>query len=238
MLTLNACSMGVPAATSTPAATETATASPTLTSTPTKTPLPTRTPNLAATQQYQEWEAEIQGYFDKGYIDTADGTIKKLDGFSEAWAQIDWYSTWYLDETAENFVFSAHYEWSSSSKTPNISGCGLVFGIQNDNSDFSVFLDKSQILFLRSEFGHGFRVGKTRGTGTVKIAEPTEADFTLIVYDYYAYVIVNGEVVGEYTLPQSQKIEGDLGVSILSGTNKGYGTRCEMTDMRLWTPNK
>jgi hypothetical protein len=71
----------------------------------------------------------------------------------------------------------------------------------------------------------------------VNIETPAKADFALIVYDYYSYVIVDGEVVGEYSLPQSDNIEGDLGISILSGTNKGTGTTCEITNMRLWTPN-
>lgn len=236
---LLACSFGsAPTATPTPENTNTPVATETPTQKPTKTPRPTPTPNLAATQQIEDWNQEIAGYFEKGYIDTKDGQFKKLKDFSEEWAQIGWYSTWFLDEVAENFIFSAHFKWSSATKTPNESGCGFVFAIQNDGSDFSVFLDKSHVIFLRSEFRYGGNVGRTRGTGAVKIEEPAEADFTVIVYDYYSYVIVNGEVVGEYTLPQSKKIEGDLGVSILSGTNKDYGTRCEMKDVRLWRPNK
>ena len=60
----------------------------------------------------------------------------------------------------------------------------------------------------------------------------------MIVYDHYSYVILNDEVIGEYTLPQSDLIEGALGISILSGTNKDYGTRCEITNAHLWTPIK
>jgi hypothetical protein len=29
---------------------------------------------------------------------------------------------------------------------------------------------------------------------------------------------------------------GDIGLSTLSGTNKDYGTRCEMTNIHTWTP--
>lgn len=238
-LFLNGCSFGAtPEPTTTPSPTHTPTLTSTATPKPTKTPLPTKTPNLAATQEIEKWYAEIQQYHEKGYIGTNEGKIKKLSNFQEFWAQIDWYTTWLMDEVVEDFVFSAHYRWSSDIATPNISGCGLVFAIQDDGSDFSVFLDKSQILFLRTEYGHGYRVGITRGSTTVKISEPTEADFTIIVYDYYSYILVNGEVVAEYTLPQSKDIRGELGVSILSGTNKGYGTMCEMSDVRLWTPNE
>ena len=84
-------------------------------------------------------------------------------------------------------------------------------------------------------------IGPTRGTGRVKLDNPAdrqvEADFTLIVKGAYAYVLVDEEVVGEYTLAQSKNLHGRLGLSLLSGTNKDYGTRCEMTNLHLWIPN-
>jgi len=43
--------------------------------------------------------------------------------------------------------------------------------------------------------------------------------------------------VGEYTLAKSKILRGDVGLSLLSGTNKDFGTRCEMTEIRLWIPN-
>ena len=237
VLILNACSFNAtPEPTATPTLTNTPAATSTKTPTPTITPLPTRTPNLTATQRSVDWNAEIQKYFDEGYIDTKDGRFIKLDDFSEEWAQINWYTTWLLDETATDFVFSGHFKWASASKTPNPSGCGIVYAMQDDDSDYSVFLDQAGIIYLRTKFTHGYRVGKTRGTGKVKIEAPLEADFTLIVYDHYSYVIVDGEVIGEYTMPQSDLLEGGLGISILSGTNKDYGTSCEITNMYLWTP--
>jgi hypothetical protein len=80
-------------------------------------------------------------------------------------------------------------------------------------------------------------VGPTRGTGKVKFTTPAEANLTLIVKGAYAYVLVDGELVGEYTLSQSRQLTGDVGLTILSGTNKDYGTKCEMTDIHLWTPD-
>jgi hypothetical protein len=32
-----------------------------------------------------------------------------------------------------------------------------------------------------------------------------------------------------------QSTKGDFALSLLSGTNKDYGTRCEISDMILWT---
>lgn len=241
-LVLSACSFNTkPTQTPTPAPTNTPTATSTITPTPTKTPLPTKTPNLAATQQFGEWYGEIDQYFDQGYLSTNEGTIKQLKDFSEEWAQLNWYRTWPLGETASDFVYSAHYKWSSASKTPNPSGCGVVFGIRvdkDDYRDYSVFLDQTGIIFLRTESNAGFRVGKSRGTGKVDLVNNTEADFTLIVNGYYSYVLVNGEVIGEYAFPQNKPMDGEIGLSILSGTNKDYGTRCEITNMRIWVPNQ
>ena len=70
----------------------------------------------------------------------------------------------------------------------------------------------------------------------MKLGENTEADFTLIVKGAYSYVLVNGELVGEYTLSQSRPLYGNVGLTLLSGTNKDYGTRCEMTNLHLWIP--
>ena len=50
-------------------------------------------------------------------------------------------------------------------------------------------------------------------------------------------VLVNGDVVGEYSLPQSRLLEGNFGLSLLSGTNKDFGTRCEMTNIHAWIPD-
>ena len=77
----------------------------------------------------------------------------------------------------------------------------------------------------------------TRGTVVVKFDNPAddcEADFTVIVKDAYVYVLVDDEVVGEYSLPQSRPLKGNLGLTLLSGTNKDYGTRCEMTNIHAW----
>src|ERR1041384_5655228 len=86
----SACSaLATPAPTETPkpTLTPTKTATPTKTPKPTSTPRPTATPNLAATQKYEDYEAEIQSYVDAGYLSSTDGSIKEIDDFSYDWAQ-------------------------------------------------------------------------------------------------------------------------------------------------------
>ena len=184
-------------------------------------------------------QAEAQDYFDQGYISSVDGKFVEYDDFKEEWAQLGWYRTWRLNQTARNFYLSAHFKWTSAYRSADISGCGFAFAIQEDGEKYSVFLDRSKVYFVvTNEYYKPF--SPTRGTGRVNYGnpfdQPVEADFTLIVEGAYAYVLVDDELVGEYTLSQSKNLRGELGLTLLSGTNKDFGTRCEMTNIHVWTP--
>lgn len=239
-----ACNSATPEPTSTPQPTDTPIPTATITATstntprPSPTPRPTKTPNLAATQKYEDFNAETQKYFELGYLKSNEGKIEEMDDFSYEWAQLNWYSWWPLGRKVSDFYLSAHFAWESAYRNADDSGCGIVFAIQPNKEHYSVFLDRTKIVFLDADnrYAYSRTVGKTRGTGRVKFDMPAEADFTLIVKGAYAYVLVDGELIGEYTLSQSRNLRGDVGLSILSGTNKDYGTRCEMTNIRLWTP--
>lgn len=227
-------------ATATPESTSTPVATSTRTPFPTKTPLPTKTPNLAETQQYEDWQAEIQSYVDLGYIPSAEGKIEKVPNFTESWAQIGWYSWLRTGKVAENFIYSGHFKWSSDSETPNRSGCGFVFAEHvQEESHYVVFIDRAEIRFRRVDGAYKGVVGTTRGSNVLSFKEqPYETDFTIIVYDYYAYIILDNELKAEYTLAKSQRLEGNIAFAVLSGTNAGYGTRCDITNGRLWRPNE
>jgi hypothetical protein len=231
-----------PTSTSAPEPTATETITPTATKTlrPSPTPRPTQTPNLAATERVEELNAEVQAYFDKGYLATTDGRFRELEDFSSEWAQLGWYNWLPLRDSASDFFLSGHFKWDSAFKNSDISGCGFIFGLQPNNDHYAVFLDRMKIYFLITDHTLGFSkpVSPTRGTGTVKFDYPAEADFTLIVKDAYAYILVDGEVVAEYTLAQSRSAKGGIGLTVLSGTNRDYGTRCEMTNLHLWLPEE
>lgn len=235
-----ACGTAQPTPVNTPEPTVTNTAVPTNTPLPSPTPQPTPTPDLAATQRAEELNTEVQSYFDKGYLTTTDGRFIELEDFSYDWAQLGWYNWLPLGESATDFFLSGHFKWDSAFKNSDISGCGFIFSLQENDDHYAVFLDRSKVFFLITNRARGFSspVGPTRGTGLVKFDYPAEADFTLIVKDHSAYVLVDGEVVGEYTLAQSRPMHGNLGLTVLSGTNRDYGTRCEMTGLHLWIPNE
>jgi len=230
----------VPTSTSTPEPTATITATPTNTPRPSPTPRSTKTPNLAATQRADELKAEVQAYFDKGYLTKTEGSLRELDDFSYDWAQMGWYNWLPLPDSVSDFYLSAHFKWDSAYQNSDTSGCGFIFGLQQNDDHYAVFLDRTRVFFLITDHRVGYSkpVGTTRGTGRVKFDYPAEADFTLIVKDAYAYVLVDNEVAGEYTLAQSRSSRGNLGLTVLSGTNKDFGTRCEMTNLHLWIPEE
>ncbi len=216
----------------------TAMATATATLEPTSTPRPTATPDLAATEQANARQELLQSYVEAGYIDSASGSFEEVPEFEDAWPQIGWYQWYPLHEDATAYgdlVFQGHFSWETAVQTSDLSGCGVLFGLQPNSDHYAVFLDRARIAFMMSRGGTVYEVGKTKGSGKPKTHETGEADFALIVSGAKAVVIVDGTPT-EYTLSADQKSSGEFAVSILSGTNRDYGTRCAITDAYIWTP--
>jgi len=225
-----------PTATEPPPPTETLTpVPPTETAVPTNTPRPTATLNLAATAQVESWQEDLQFFADKGFGGGSAGSFEAIDDFNEAWAQINWYQYWPVSETDGDFMFGAHLDWSSASSTPDVSGCGVVFGLQSNDDHYAVVVDRGRILFLMGRGSHVYEVGKTSGSGRLSYGNPAEADLLVLVVNQTAYVSVDKDVT-RYTLSQDQVTSGDLALTVLSGTNRDYGTRCKMSNIHLWQP--
>jgi hypothetical protein len=212
-------------------------ATPTKTEKPTSTPEPTATPNTAATQKYDEFNVLLEKINSDGYIPSTVGETVELDPFKEEWAQINYYDMWPYGMIDSDFVFKANFNWSTASAKSDDSGCGVVFGGQENGDYYVVFLTNSSTRFFMKRGANLYNVGKTSGAGVQKFDNPAEAEFVLAVSDQKAYILVDG-VSTLYTLSVDQTARGGFGLSLLSGTNKDYGTRCEATDMLLWTNEK
>ena len=223
--------------TNTPTSQPTKTSKPTETPKPTQTPKPTFTPNIAATQKYDEFNSLLEQIKNDGYISTTDGKTIELDPFTGEMAQIGWLRFWPIESVNpinSDFVFKAKFNWSSAIKNPDSSGCGFVFGIQENGDYYAVYLTNSNVTFFLKRGSRVYRVGKTSGVGVYDFDNPAEAEFVIAVHDQKAYVLVDG-VPTLYTLSVDQTTNGYIGNSVLSGTNSDYGTRCEATEMLLWT---
>ena len=237
-----ACSAAKPLPTATPTSippTNTPEPSPTATSLPTDTPEPTITPDVVATQKAKDFQDTLALFQQKGYIETTQGESIRIRDFKGEFNHLYYYyKWWYQDEVKgefSKFVFSAHLEWSSYSSTPDVSGCGIGFGIKENGDHYALFVDREHLVLAR---GKGERVALMGTAGGVKyptIPIPAKADFVVAVMEDKVTVSVNGKIT-YYILSSDQNAQGRFAFSVLAGTNSGYGTRCEMTDIVFWTP--
>jgi hypothetical protein len=218
--------------------TATASASPTPAFTPTKTPKPTMTPrptatpNATATAQYNDMALFVQEAADKGFIKSTEGEYNRLEVYTEEWAQINWYNWTPTDFSPANFVFRAHMNWQSASQTPDLSGCGILFRLQDDGDHYGFLVTSDGwVHFILNEayFNFGGKVyhGQNKSAGDV--------DFAMTAQDDEFNVYINGERLGAFYGHKATMLTGDLAYTLLSGTNKDFGTRCTMTNTELWT---
>lgn len=208
---------------------------PTNTPKPTATPRPSATPDIAATALYDDLFSQVQKFQEAGHIPTTEGMYVELPEYHEEWAQREWATReWYFDYEPEYFVLTANLKWSTADSTSRISGCGVAFATQDDGRGYAIYLDKSRVYFTYNDLQYYYELGKTRGTGRLQFGNPAEAKFSLVVYGTNAYVYVDDQFIGEYSLSKDKPIKGYFGYGLISGTNKDYGTRCDITNARLW----
>ncbi len=219
-----------------PMPTSTSTPTPTKTPRPTATLTPSPTPDVAATQRSDELSVMLNSFVEKGYLDSAEGSIidlvptwQEYQGGDGGW--------WAYDEDMTDFLFSAHYDWKEAAGDIQSLGCEVSFAdwVQGDqNHYYHVYFDKSRIWVEWVEFppGTAYWFGKTRGNGRVNFGDRTEADFVLLVKGQTAYVSIDREIT-EYTLPDKWIAEGKIHLSRVP-----WGAECQMTDMMLWTPKE
>jgi hypothetical protein len=228
-----ACSSFQPAPTPLPNATATPAATATATLKPTFTRLPTSTPNLSATQAVDKMVSRLNDYVKAGYISSTDGSYSMLSDYSDSWAQIDYFQWFPTGRQPKDFILRTDMSWSTASdRAEPDSGCGFVFH-ETDQKDYYV-VNLGLDGYVYSAIVRTYYESMGRGYYG-KIDVPGEANFTLIVQGNRFDVLINDQFVKTYTGSQSTAASGGLGFTIMSGTNKGFGTRCEFKNVELWT---
>jgi hypothetical protein len=208
---------------------------PTRAVTSSKTPTPTKTPNLAMTKVFEGYNAEAQSFYKQGYLTTENGSFIEHSAFSYKTTEYFEESDIISSENISDFYITAHFKWSIPTEEKEAAGCGIFFAGQQNGDMYLVFLEDSRIYFAYSKGSYYYEVGKTRGSGRVNFNSPAEADFTLIVNGYYAYVIVNGDLIGEYSLAKSYPVSGQLYLGVW-GSDTGKNVSCDMTNVHVWIP--
>jgi len=245
ILAMLACSSGAPAATATPVPPTNTSVPPTNTLEPTSTPLPTATPNVAATQAYNDMFALVEKANSTGQLPSTKGIFYTLKDFSYEWAQMNYYDFYDTGLIVDNFAVKAHFKWSSAIANPEPSGCGFAYRVGDNASHYLVYLDRAAVnmgVYVPNIDRSGsYQIGAAQGSGHMKQAfgNPAEADFALVVNEGNAYAYVDGEFKAQYNLYSDyyKYKQGALAFTIVSGTNKDFGTKCDMTNVELWKVN-
>jgi hypothetical protein len=205
---------------------------------PTPNPAPQPTAESAApdSQVPADFQKVVERYYNKGYLSSTKGEYHPLEDFSKDWANINNYDLYDTGFSPENFMVTAHFEWESAIRYPDPSGCGFGFHTQG-NDHYLFFVDREMVwLGMWDDSKREFtRIGVSSGNAWVGLGNPGKADVGLIVNQKKAYVLVNDKFASSYTLDTDWLIgSGELNYTVVSGTNKDYGTRCTMTNVNLW----
>lgn len=156
-----------------------------------------------------------------------------LKDFNESWAQIGWYQWWYTDHSAESFVLAADTAWESASDRANWydSGCGVVFDLEDKQNHHLAYLGLDGVVYIARVSQGNWKTFANKRYGKVSIPKG-EAQIILVVYDKKITYYVNDTRVVSVT--DNALKGGRIALTLLSGTNAGFGTRCQMTNIGLW----
>lgn len=193
----------------------------------------TQAVNAEATALAADMSQEVNSLYSDRIISSAGGDYHRLADFDESWAQINWYQWWDTGLEPANFVIRTNMTWSSASNVANwfSSGCGIVFRERDEDNHYNVFLGLDGNVYLNGYKNGNFLSFAKGRAGKLDIPKGN-AEFQLAVDQDWITVFVNGKQV----LRKQEKSfsDGKLALTLSSGTNKDYGTRCQMTDIELW----
>lgn len=244
VLCLGGCQAGLinPTATAIPSTTPTLSDTSTPSTTPTKTKLPTWTPRPPTlTPDFKQTGTAAAGprsfvikdLYDNKFISTTDAEYYRLDDMEANWAQLFWYKWWDTGFNAANFVLQADVEWDSASNIANWfhSGCGFVYNIQDRDNHNLIYLGMDGYAYS-SRFEKGIYTTLPHGYYG-KLKTPSDkGKLTLIVEDRWVTFLVNDKKAVHFE--DTHIGSGNIATTLVSGTNKGYGTHCRFENLELW----
>jgi hypothetical protein len=182
--------------------------------------------------QVGAFSEKLQVAYDDGVLPTMDGTYYRLEDFDKSMAKINHFTWWDTDYAPENFVIRVDAYWDTASELTNWddSGCAFVFGLEDDQNYNITWLGLDGFVNLFRNVKDDWRWIAKRPTGKLSIPEG-EAEIMMVVFDKRITIYVNGEKeLSEY---DPNYTAGKVALSLISGTNKGFGTRCKMTNIDL-----
>jgi hypothetical protein len=187
-----------------------------------------------ATSQAAAFLSSVEKLREAGVVKSANGKYTRPEDFEKEWAQLGWYQWWLTGYSAENFIMSADVAWQSASNTADwyTTGCGIVFSLDDEDNHHLAFLslDGYGVLARNAKGDLKLLAGERYG----KLSTPDgSAKIMLVVDDKRISFYVNDKLVTKAY--DSSLNEGDIALTLLSGTNKDFGTRCKITNIELLT---
>ncbi|MEI8133351.1 MAG: hypothetical protein WCG34_13040 [Leptolinea sp.] len=204
--------------------------------TPSMVPLVTPNYSLTATAQAESMKKDLQKLLDSGLIQAVDGKYYRVQDLTGEWAKLGYYSWWPLDRKPTNFAIRANVKWDIANPSSNLAkaGCGFVFHEQGpDNLHFSFLSLDGYVRNIRME-KRVFTDLQANYAGKIKLPSDS-VELMLVVENKWITFLVDNKVV--IHIEDSHLAGGGLSMAVASGTNTGFGTRCQFQNVELWEFN-
>lgn len=181
----------------------------------------------------EEFAGVIRKLQEDGKVNSFEGDYYRLDDFAVEEAKINYFFPYLTGYSGENFVFETDLYWVSASMNANwpLAGCGLIYGLQDmDDLDFT-YLGLDGYIYSLRWTANGAQYFAFKKWGKPEVPEG-QAHFLIAVYDKHFTLYVNDELTN--SIYDGIYKPGEIAYSLVSGTNKDFGTRCEFTNTNLW----
>ncbi len=204
----------------------------------TSVPLPAA--DVETTEAASRVMADVKDYYQRGYLPFENGQLYVLDDFSKTRATNKLYDFTRTGQQSQNFALWADIELNTIGSTttyPDYTGCGFAYRVQNGSEGYTAILTNTAVRMgsCNSSSGPCTLFGTTNGTGVVDVPNKSKVQFSLAVNKDHAWVLVDGTLVGQYSLYTTRLMGmGDLDYAVVSNINAGYMTSCQITNVRLW----
>jgi hypothetical protein len=188
----------------------------------------------SSTNQANTIQRSVQNLIVKGILTSNQGTFAALPDFDQSLAVSNTSKTFPSEYAPNNFVIRADTFWNAATNVTNwyASGCGFTFHMTNNNEDYyavTLMLD-----------GHVELLSYTKGVMSV-VTRPLYGLLSTPSGGAQVMLVVNNGWI-TYYINEKQVLRiqanahpiGQLGTAVFSGTNQGYGVRCQMENIEIW----
>lgn len=177
---------------------------------------------------------KVQSLYSEGVISTAEGKYYQLLDFEQTFSKTGWFKWWFTEYEAQNFLLRTEILWDSATMEEvswPASGCGIAFGFIDVNNHFRVFLNLDGIVRLHRMINGEFTLLEVAYYGDLRLPAGHAQIIVIAENNWITIYVNNVQVMRVYDENFSK---GLIGQTVSSGTNTGFGTRCEMLDTGLW----